>query len=247
MPAILRERHLYPVSTPVTFRREESFGKVQWLHPLAQMYATVPADQTPAQRTGLLVLAIATPVLALLILLFVLTFRRHTKQREARERGFQISDPQVIPEPAKTYMTPHMGFDMGKVPPVMGMVDERPIITMPEPQVYRRPGGTTIGSLPSLEVTPPSEPNSKAGTPNTPRTLQVPRSPGYTTPRSPRTPGFTTPRSPHSPRGHYHHGVPPGTPFGDVSDQPLSANSLERMMTRMESDLRSPVPSPRRF
>lgn len=238
MPAILRERHLYPVSTPVTFRREESFGKVQWLHPLAQMYATAPADQTPAQRTGLLVLAIATPVLALLILLFLLTFRRRTKQREARERGFQISDPQVIPEPAKTYMPPHMGFDMVKVPPVMGMVDERPIISMPEPQVNRRPGGTPIVSLPSLEVTPPSEPNSKAATPNTPRTLQVPRSPGFTTPRSPR--------SPRSPRGH-HHAVPPGTPFGDVSDQPLSANSLERMITRMESDLKSPVPSPRRF
>jgi len=242
MPAILRERHLYPpVSTSVALRREDATGKLQWLHPLAQMYVTTPGDQTPAQRTGLLVLIIATPVLALLILLFILTFRKRAKERAAREQGFQISDPQLIlVEPAKTYI-PQTDSDMVKIPPVMGGVDERPIISMPEPQPYvHRPGsgGSPIGALPSLEVTPPSQPPSHAATPNTPRTLQVPRTPGFTTPQSPR--------SPRSPHGH-HHPIPPGTPFGDVSDQPLSANSLERMMTRMESDLKSPVPRSRRF
>jgi len=229
MPAILRERHLLnPISAPVALRREEALGTLEWFRPLSKMFTTVAVDQSPTQRIALIVLAISTPLLALLILLFFLTFRRHNKQREARERGFNIGNPQLIPEPAKTYIPePPMGSDMVGALPVMGMVNERPVITMPEPQIYR-PGGTPIGNLPSLEVTPPSLPNSNAASPHTPRTL-----PGFRTPRSPR--------SPRSARGHY--GPPPPTPFGEVADQPLSANSLERMINRMESDMTSPAPT----
>jgi len=210
------------------------------------MYST--ETETPAQRTALLVLSIATPILAGLLVLLFMSLRRDTKEQEARNQYISpVGHPQLIPEPPKTYAPP-VGIDLAKGPPVVVVTENRPTMSMPEPHPYR-PGGTPIGELPSLEVTPPSLPNSLAGTPYTSRSARSPRSPQIPTqitasPRSPISPGFVPPRSPRA-----YPAVPPATPFGDVADQPLSAHSLERMMHSMESDLKSPAPgrSPRPF
>lgn len=178
------------------------------------LYTSNPTDRSPTQAVAVIVLAIATPILALLLLLFVLASRKRSRKgRDGGELGFsQVGNSQVISSPPKMYMPYPVASDMGKLP--MTMEDRAGVsLAYPsEPQVTNSKNkGAPIGQLPSLEITPPSRPHSVAFERQTPRT--------------PRTPGIQRV-------------IPPPTPFGEVSDQPLSANSLDRMITKMETELR---------